>query len=391
MNKNNPIARETRTLWLYIAIAAAGILVSLSLSHHFYSIRTGAATFKSYCNVSQTFNCDAVSSSSYSEFAFGLPLSAFGTGWFVCGLLFALMGLGLPWRRDAVRALFLSAAGGLVFSIYYFSVMAFVLKTFCLFCLLVDVVNIALFACALMLRPEWIKPHKPDAAKWKIIIAAGLAAMTGSISLTKAAFDVPVKTSDAQEIADRVLATAPVQVGAGTGFPSVGPAGAPITIVEFSDFQCPYCRNGALVINSILNLYHGKVRMVFRNLPLDPACNRTMKYGGHMTACEAARVVTCAHRAGSFEPVYEALFENQALLAGRKAVQIAVEAGMDEAALKSCMESKEAHDSVSRDIEESISLGFQSTPTFFVNGHKVEGAYPVAVWKAIIDRLLAAK
>ena len=174
----------------------------------------------------------------------------------------------------------------------------------------------------------------------------------------------------------------------GEELPSIGPLSAKITIVEFSDFQCPWCRLGAFAVNSTINRYPHQIRIIFRNYPLDQACNPQFEQTAHPIACEAARVALCAQKQGKFETLYQELFEKQASFSPGRPAEIAKESGLNGIELQRCLDSPETSTAISNDIREATLLGVKSTPTFFINGHKMEGAYPVEAWNGIIDELL---
>jgi protein-disulfide isomerase len=136
-----------------------------------------------------------------------------------------------------------------------------------------------------------------------------------------------------------------------------------------------------------LNRYPGKIKVVFRNFPLDMACNHNMKQPLHTVACEAARVAYCANQQGKFKEVYEDIFENQNDLKPGMPAELAKKAGLDEAKLNACVQSTETQMAIQSDIAEADRLQVQSTPTLFVNGHKVEGGLPIPVWDKLIDAM----
>jgi protein-disulfide isomerase/uncharacterized membrane protein len=381
---------EKRKIWILAILGLIGLVLTVILTSHFYDIRNGTAAFKSFCNVNSSINCDNVTASKYAELGFGLPLAGYAGAWYLSLIIIALSGLNAFWRRESKRAIFLMSLGGLVFSAAYFIIMAALIHSFCLMCLGVDVINLVIFGIALTLRPEWIKQHKPDGTKWRVYIIIGIS----SLLLVQGGFKLifSEKKFDKELINDAlnsVMNTPVVSVGAGKEFPSMG-AGpdSPITIVEFTDFQCPFCRIGALTINSLVNQYPGKIRVVLRNFPLDPSCNRGMTQGGHRAACEAAQAVICAEKAGKLQQVYEELFDRQKELAPGVPTKLAMEAGIPEKELKECMNSPETYAKIARDLEEGSTLNIRSTPTFFFNGRKIEGAYPSEVWRKLIDATL---
>jgi len=381
--------RDTRKLTLLSALSLAGLGVSASLTQHYYEVRNGTAGFKSFCNIADTMNCDVIAASSYAELFAGIPLSSFAAGWFVALFILSLMARIEESRRETLRAALAISGIGCVFSLVYLVIMAGVLKTYCLLCLVLDGINFAALATVISLKPESLKTHPVDTARWRSISTAVVASLLITVVALKGMDKLSIKSSLVDEAVQEVMNTPVLPIQTGEEFPSFGSKNAPITIVEFADFQCGHCRQGALILHSILNRYTGKVRLVFKNFPMDPACNREVQHAGHPVACEAARAAHCGHQQGKFEPVYEELFEHQETLSPGKPLELAKAKGLDEAKLQACMNSADTAGSVVRDLEEGKRLGVRATPTFFVNGRKIEGAYPVPVWIKIIDQLLA--
>ena len=389
---SHPTASRPWQLYTIMGLSLVGLGLGAKLSHQYYEIRGGTAGFKSLCNLGQSMNCDAVAASRYAEFMAGIPLSSFVTGWFLAVAIIAGMSLSRDWRRDGVRMLAAMTGISLAFSLVYLYIMTSMIQVFCLYCLIIDGINLASFVLALTLKPESLKAHKFHFSALKATAGVVVASLAMALVLLKGLEPQGVDASTQRAMVEQTLNTAPVPVNAGPEFPSIGPKDAPITIVEFSDFQCPYCRLGAYTMNAVVKRNPGKVRVVFRNFPLDPSCNPLIKGNGHAVACEAARAAVCGHKQGRFEGVYEELFDRQADLVKARPTEVAKEVGgVDAAVLTSCMAAGETALSISRDIEEGKQLNIQSTPTFFVNGRKIEGLYPTAVWDQLIERLLSVQ
>lgn len=379
--------KAPRRLWLLLLIALVGIGFSVELTKHYYEVRSGAAEFSSYCNIGKKMNCDVVAASTYADLIPGFPLSAFVVGWFLSLFFVVLIARNAFWRREALRVGLLLAVVGAGLSLFYLLVMMFNLKTYCLFCLFVDVLTFSSLGLILSLKPESIKVHRPDLPKWRslglVIVFSIGASVIGLKMLDGGSLDVASIDSQVKE----AINAAPVSVQSGEGFPSLGPGNAPITIIEFSDFQCPFCRMGAMTLNTVLNRYPDQVKVVFRNFPLDPKCNRGVEASVHPYACEAARIAWCGYRQGKFKQVYETLFAKQASFGTVGVTKLALEAGVDEKQLTECLSASDTEMAIARDTNEGIALGIQSTPTFFVNGRKVEGVKTPAVWNQIIEHL----
>jgi protein-disulfide isomerase len=166
------------------------------------------------------------------------------------------------------------------------------------------------------------------------------------------------------------------------GFPSIGPADAPITIVEFSDYQCPYCRRWhEQVYEPLLAAYPGQIRLVYRHLPLTSI---------HPDAFSAAEAAMCAGEQNAYWQYHEKLFSSDSLGASVY-IQYAQELSLDMTAFETCLSERRYQEAIQRDLDFAVNLGVRSTPTFFINGLAIVGAQPLSVFKQVIDQELAGE
>lgn len=166
------------------------------------------------------------------------------------------------------------------------------------------------------------------------------------------------------------------------GHYSIGPADAPITIVEFSDYQCPFCQRWhEQVYTPLMNAYPGKIRMVYRNLPLTSI---------HPDAQAAAEAAMCAGEQGAYWNYHDKLFGGNSL-SSNVYTQYAQELNLDMTTFTSCFSSGKYRQAIKEDSDFAINMGIQSTPTFFINGLAVVGAQPMDVFTQIIDKELAGE
>ncbi|MEM1010424.1 MAG: thioredoxin domain-containing protein, partial [Myxococcota bacterium] len=163
--------------------------------------------------------------------------------------------------------------------------------------------------------------------------------------------------------------------------PAFGPTDAKVTVVEFSDFECPFCSRGAKVINQIKKNYGNKVRIVFRHLPL----------GFHKQAKPAAEASMAAHAQGKFWAYHDKLFANQRRLNRKNYIKWAKQLGLDVARFTKDIDSGKYRKAVEADAIHAGSVGANGTPTFFVNGLKIVGAQPFARFQSVIDAELSGK
>ncbi len=167
------------------------------------------------------------------------------------------------------------------------------------------------------------------------------------------------------------------------GFPSMGPADAPITIVEFSDFQCPFCKRFQdETFKQLMAAYPGKIRFVYRHLPLTSI---------HPEAFPAAEASMCANEQNAFWEFHDQIFANQDKLGRDLYLQIASDLNLDSAAFENCVTTNKYKDLVQTDSDFALGLGVQSTPTFFINGLAIVGAQPLTAFTQIIDKELAGE
>jgi protein-disulfide isomerase len=162
--------------------------------------------------------------------------------------------------------------------------------------------------------------------------------------------------------------------------PSMGPENARVTIVEFSDFQCPYCRRAGPVVKSLLERYPEDIRVVYRHLPLD----------FHERAKPAAEASACADEQGAFWPYHDLIFENPDALADEDLTRYASELGIDSEALGACLAAGRGRDVVEADLAVARSFGISGTPAFVVNGILLSGLQPEEAFVRVIDSELAS-
>ena len=162
--------------------------------------------------------------------------------------------------------------------------------------------------------------------------------------------------------------------------PAKGPEKAPITIIEFADFECPYCAKALDTVEAVLAAYPGKIRFVFRHYPLS----------FHPKAPKAAEAAACADEQGQFWKFHDALFASQELdLDAMK--QQAQHAGLDAKKFAECLDSGHALKVVQRDLAAGQQAGVSGTPAFFINGMMISGAQPEEAFRKLIDQELAGQ
>jgi protein-disulfide isomerase len=163
--------------------------------------------------------------------------------------------------------------------------------------------------------------------------------------------------------------------------PAKGPASAPVTVVAFSDFQCPFCSRAVPTLAEIEKQYGNKVRIAFKQLPLP----------FHDKAHLAAQAALAANEQGKFWAYHDKLFANQQALDRPSLEKYAQELGLDVGKFKKALDTGKFKDQVDAESKEGAAVGATGTPTFFINGSKLVGAQPVDAFKTAIDKELKGK
>jgi protein-disulfide isomerase len=159
--------------------------------------------------------------------------------------------------------------------------------------------------------------------------------------------------------------------------PARGAEDAKVTIVEFSDFGCPYCARAAQTLDKVMETYGDRVRLVYRHYPLQPDSQRV------------AEAAACAAELGAFWQFHDLLFANQGEFGDESLKDYASRAGLDEQAFVSCLESGRAATVVEQDAADGDGAGVNGTPSFFVNGRPLSGALPYEEFEEAIEEALA--
>lgn len=163
--------------------------------------------------------------------------------------------------------------------------------------------------------------------------------------------------------------------------PSKGAPGSPVTIVEFSDFECPFCVKAEATVKDLLDAYPGKIRLVYRDFPLP----------NHKQAPKAAEASHCAEDQGKYWEMHGKLFDSQGKLAVTDLKGYAREIGLDGPRFDRCLESGEKAKVVDSHRKAGEVAGVSGTPAFFVNGRLISGAQPLESFKALVDKELGIK
>jgi uncharacterized membrane protein/protein-disulfide isomerase len=394
------MTKYARPLILALALLALGASIA-ALYVHYRIIKD--PTYTSFCDINETVSCEAVLESPYATVR-GVPVAAGGVIWSTLVLLIAAKGL----RRDNTDAyaaaagyIFVLATIGLSAVLYLGYASFFVIGKMCPLCMTMYVSVIGIFlvsggtSMALSALPSRLSHDLRSVVKSPALAVLALLFIAGSVSLVAffpraveqtvtTAGDVytpPTETIDPDQLAEFnkwIEAQPRVNV-------PVPANGAQVLIVKFNDYQCPSCRQTYMEYKGILAKYQNnpKVRFVTMDFPLDSECNAG---GGiHNSACEAAAAVRMAKAKGKGSEMEEYLFSNQEKFTPTwvkdAAKRIAGVTDFD-------AEYPKVLEQVKADAALGRQLDVQATPTFFINGLKINGGFRPVFFEAVIEHEL---
>lgn len=395
-----------RSRALLLVFSLVGLAASVAAAYVHYQLLSDPS-YLSVCDVSETVNCTQVYSSRYGTFM-GVSVAIFGVIWFALATLLSVAAMAGPQtvRESVPGYLFAASTLALAVVLYLGYASLVLLGLVCVFCVITYGAVIALFLIsgATTTVPMMSLPGRaardltslrasPLAMALAALLVVGAASMlalfprehASLVADASAAEAAASETGEARESEFERFYTAQPRVTL-----TVPNPGAKVLIVKFNDYQCPPCRQSYLDYKSVLAKYEsiepGAVRLVTMDFPLEAECNSG---GVHEAGCEAAVAVRLARANGRAEQMEDWLFANQPTMTADKVRQGVREVGQVsdfDARYQSTLEQVKADTAYGRQ------LGVRSTPTFFINGVKIEGSLPAVYFdQAIAYELARAK
>jgi uncharacterized membrane protein len=375
-----------------LGCALVGLAASTAAAYTHYHILYDP-TYRSFCDVNETISCTQVYLSRYSTVR-GMPVAIFGALWFVAALLLSVTGLtaSQPVRENVPGYLFVMSTLGLAVILYLGYASFVLLKAVCLLCLTTYAAVIGLFLVsgAATTFPMTTLPRRatrdlraffasPLAIAVAVIFVAGAATTlaffpregVAAAAGEPAASAAVVPTQNEKSEFERWYVTQPRVA-------LIIPAdGAKVLVVKFNDFQCPACGQSYLAYKPIFAKYDadhpGAVKLVLKDYPLNHECNDAIGQTIHPAACDAAVAVRLAAAHNKTDAMEDWLYTHQPTMTPPAVRQAAHDVGQI-----TDFDAKYAAtlSSVKSDVALGRQLQVKSTPTFFINGVKIEGALP---------------
>ena len=397
-------------IWIATAVASAA---AMYLFYEFVMLEFGPAGFESGCNYGEKFNCAALNTSSYGKLA-GIPITVFSVPTY--GAL-ALLAFRSSRRSGAAALTGLKgivgiSAGAVAYGLFLLYVMIAVEKTFCVYCLTMDLMSVVvLVTSGLALRnatkgeDDWVGGLRDPVILGLLLLLVFTGGFFGwKSSLVKQQTDLldqqladsepPPEGTPAATVGEggepRKIKDGWYHVPIGPDDPTIGPADAKVTVVEFADFECGYCKKLFYSLQPLKEKYadSGDVRFVFKHFPMNQQCNPTKERTLHRYACEASIASVCAQRQGRFWEMHDLMFKNQHKLERADLDYYAQEVGLDMGQFKQCMRDPSAKAKVMTDAEMGGLLDVTATPRTFVDGRYLKGALPRATLEHVIEQAL---
>ena len=407
-------------LFVIIFLSLAGAFVSFLLAQEYYfgdifrksgdKLGVLSELSNSYCGGgSSFFNCEKVSSSQYSNI-FNIPLAIYGLFYFSIAAIFtsAIFITREQLRKLLTINLFWLFLFGSIYSLLLFFISIFKIKAICSLCLVTYIINwTSLILLLVFLLKNDVNPVKSSgllkkalsehkkvlltryvpAAFLIIIIAAGSAYAINSSQYSDRKKYFTKYLEDAfKGILKQFVRTSPVDVNPSM-ISIIGKKDAPVTIVEFSDFLCPFCSETARVLDSLIHENPDKVKVVFMNYPLDQTCNSSMRRQLHDGACLLAKGAIAASKQDKFEE-----YHNLAFQPGVKKVNIRhieniarkMDIGFNQ--FMKDLSSPEVEKELQSQLGRAVDLRITSTPTLFINGKRYKFKRVKELLQKIIDQ-----
>lgn len=366
---------------LALILSLAGFFISfiLELREVDSSVASGV------CKIGASFDCGAVTNSAYAKL-FGIHLSQYGLFFYL--FLFSLsllIFLNFKKKNEASILISFLSLGAVLFSVYLFIVSKFILSALCPFCIGLYAVNLLLFANSL----KHFSGFSFLSSLNKILDLSFLIIAIASILVSIFINDVihaNETTSDAlvqntKDWSKSGTLDKSLRLNDGLNKDHVlGDKSARIEIVKFSDLQCVFCRKISHALDELVKNHGKDIKLIFKNYPIDPACNSGIPKGGHNAACYSAEALRCVGEQDGFWPFLTDLYNLEALENSSYSlttIKAAIKArvkilGYDVDAFIECMDSHRQLKAIKDDILAGEKLKINSTPSIFINGKLVK-------------------
>jgi len=302
----------------------------------------------------------------------GLPVSGLGLCYYIFTILLALTVWVMPTGQQlAAQFGWVVGLGTFLYSAALAWVSATILRVWCPTCIVMYIINLLIwFAWWVGWRVNPVRVWAHLSSFWKPAVGMLIVFCVGAVFMLSQKQSMGKITE--RQMQDALYAfdkSSPhVLPTDWTDHPMWGNPNAKVTIVEFSDMECPFCRLAALNFLPRLTEYQNDVKLVFVNYPLDQSCNKNMQMQGHQHSCMAATAAMCAYQQHEFWNYSEDVFRDQRRISRDMLLKLAEKHHLDIPKFTQCLDSQESMPLVQRDISIGEGAMITATPTIFING-----------------------
>jgi len=395
-------------LWSVLLSAILGGALSYYSTNLTYQLALTGLVDPSGCSVNEWISCDAVLATRFAKM-FGIPVAWLGFLYYLTTAFFTLLAIAskdIKRSTASIAVALILTIGAVLFS-FYKSYQLITMQVLCPVCVGMYIANFAILillilSCKLSFKnmgtflgsylksvfgrkSRWEFSHQPIVyaifITWVFIIGyTGVYYFERSIPRPRA-FNLE------EALAEHFEQT-PIDIKIDSGAAFRGNPEAGVTIVEFSDFECPSCAITASQLTGILLEYRNDVSLYFMNYPLDKSINPGLKYDIHKNAALASFAGVCAQQQGDFWSYHDAMFSNQKKIDRKFLIQLAEERGWDAEEFINCMDAEETYQRVLNDIKVGTDIKVQGTPYLYINGRRLKYWNNLPFIRAVIDEEL---
>ena len=365
----------------------SGMVASGYLAQQHYLIANDLKIDPSFCAISEKFDCDVVNASPYSELG-GISIAAIGIGAYFIMLLLLIFYMLKKNNKFLLNLIYLLSILSVLVDLFLGIISGLLISSFCLVCIFTYLINILLFLSVFLFNKKQLIPPLSDFIKelfsllsfknreetsfamalfflctFSFLFIINIPALYSNEILRESRdelFAYEISKLNSQERAD---------FDPDDNFVD-GSKLSKVKIIEFSDFECPFCQKTSNILKLALAGSEEAAGIYYYSFPLDKKCNPQIKGDFHQHACLAASAYYCAKERGKQKEMYYKIFGKQKELGPQMIYDLAEDLGFDKAEFEACLKADKTLERIRKDIELGVKLNVTSTPTILINGKK---------------------
>lgn len=360
---------------LFLFFAVAGIVASIISAEHWYSLQLGKGGGPAFCNATEYWNCDRASLSSVGQIA-SIPLGIFSAIYFSILILLSFT------RGISSRLLFMLHLPAWLISAYLVYQLVFVLQTGCILCYIIDLCWLGSGISSWFIKvPGGLKPKLATGIGFIGLLLFSIYPFNHWRELKKLPSSEELNRFRAWY---RALPSHDIPLISPMTRENYNSSSKPIIVAEFSDFACPFCEKASRSLVPYL-LAQKDLKFVFFPLPLDANCHPDLKRQVHPHSCDWSRVAICAAQQDQFWKIHDELYSINS--EGGRAVtdENLKKLGIQPEVIRQCMEAPQTEETLTKLIQVARDLKVNATPTFYLNGKRIQGIIDPRLFSILLE------